>query len=75
MVKFTLYHQGAPQLRSASRNLNFIQYHSLDAIFLYCGIIFTVFYLLLVVVRKLGRKCVRRNTAGKKDFEKSKKNL
>ncbi|XP_044314851.1 UDP-glycosyltransferase UGT5-like [Drosophila rhopaloa] len=49
-VEHVSRHKGAKYLRSASQDLNFIQYHNLDAILiLYGGIIFVFFCLFLLI--------------------------
>ncbi|XP_017083904.2 uncharacterized protein LOC108116482 [Drosophila eugracilis] len=54
-VEHVSRHKGAKYLRSASQDLNFIQYHNLDAMFiLYGGIIF-VFYCIFLLVRWVWR--------------------
>ncbi|XP_041451016.1 UDP-glycosyltransferase UGT5-like [Drosophila obscura] len=54
-VEHVTRHKGAKYLRSASQDLNFIQYHSLDAILiLYGGIIF-VLYCLGLLIRRVWR--------------------
>jgi hypothetical protein len=42
--------KGAPQLRSASRKLNSIQYHSLDVIGAYLAIIFGALYIIFAIL-------------------------
>ncbi|XP_034662757.1 UDP-glucuronosyltransferase-like [Drosophila subobscura] len=71
-VEHVTRHKGAKYLRSASQDLNFIQYHSLDAIvILYGGILFA-FYCLFALIRLLVRS-LQECCAGKaEDKSKSK---
>ncbi|XP_055850895.1 UDP-glucosyltransferase 2-like [Episyrphus balteatus] len=45
-IEYVIRHKGAPQLRSNALDLNFIQYHSLDSIFVIYGGLFLVLFLL-----------------------------
>ncbi|CAG7820972.1 unnamed protein product, partial [Allacma fusca] len=60
-AEYVMRHKGALQLRSASRKLNFFQYHSLDVI----GFLLFIAILLLWVVKKLVIKVWKRLILGK----------
>ncbi|KAH8312382.1 hypothetical protein KR044_010466, partial [Drosophila immigrans] len=54
-VEHVTRHKGARYLRSASQDLNFVQYHNLDAMLvLYGGIIFVLYCVLLLIRRAWG---------------------
>ncbi|XP_030571710.1 UDP-glucuronosyltransferase 1-8 [Drosophila novamexicana] len=54
-VEHVTRHKGATYLRSASQDLNFVQYHNLDAILILYGGILFVFYCLLLLIRRVWR--------------------
>ncbi|KAH8406697.1 hypothetical protein KR222_003779, partial [Zaprionus bogoriensis] len=68
-VEHVTRHKGARYLRSASQDLNFVQYHNLDAIFiLYGGILFVLYCIWLLIRRvwlALQSLFLGRQTAGK----------
>ncbi|XP_021960380.1 UDP-glucuronosyltransferase 2A3 [Folsomia candida] len=55
-VEYVMRHKGALQLRSASRNLNFFQYHSIDVIGAYLALIVGLAYLVFAILRFILRK-------------------
>jgi len=55
-TEYVLRHNGAPHLRSPARDLNFVQYHSLDVIFTFLAVISLVLYIIFSVFRM----CLRR---------------
>ncbi|KRG01688.1 UDP-glycosyltransferase UGT5 isoform X2 [Drosophila mojavensis] len=71
-TEYVLRHNGAPHLRSASRDLNMAQLHGLDTWGLLCGLAFIIVLLLLLILFKLLRFV--RNIFGKRstktEFEK-----
>lgn len=52
-VEYIARHKGAPHLHSAGQELNFIQYHNLDAIVIFFGGISLVLILILTILYKL----------------------
>jgi len=56
-TEYIIRHKGASHLRSASRDLNFIQFHSLDTL----AVLFAIPLLLVVILLKLCRKLVRKH--------------
>lgn len=55
--EYVIRHRGAPQLRSAAMNLNFVQYHNLD-VFLIIAIVSILSAIVwLLVVKWSCRKC------------------
>nr|NP_652626.1 UDP-glycosyltransferase family 302 member C1 [Drosophila melanogaster]ACL89167.1 Ugt86Da-PA [synthetic construct]AAF54591.1 UDP-glycosyltransferase family 302 member C1 [Drosophila melanogaster]AAL28439.1 GM04645p [Drosophila melanogaster]AAO74690.1 RE18708p [Drosophila melanogaster]AOQ05761.1 Ugt86Da-RA [synthetic construct] len=75
-VEHVSRHKGAKYLRSASQDLNFIQYHNLDAmLILYGGIIFVlycIFLLIRLVWRLLQELFIKKDTS--KPKQKAKRN-
>lgn len=59
--EYVIRHRGAPQLRSAAMNLNFIEYHNLDVLLIMAvaSIISTIIFIAVV-------KCCCRRCFGKK---------
>ncbi|XP_046866555.1 UDP-glycosyltransferase UGT5-like isoform X2 [Drosophila willistoni] len=73
-VEHVSRHKGAKYLRSASQDLNFVQYHNLDAILiLYGGIIFILYCLMLLIrlaFRGLQEFFINRNSKASQDKSK-----
>ncbi|XP_030373724.1 2-hydroxyacylsphingosine 1-beta-galactosyltransferase-like [Scaptodrosophila lebanonensis] len=51
-VEHVTRHKGARYLRSASQDLNFVQYHNLDAIFILYGGLLFVLYVIFLLIRR-----------------------
>ncbi|KAM4626625.1 UDP-glucuronosyltransferase 1A5-like isoform 1-T1 [Discoglossus pictus] len=61
-VEFVMRHKGAPHLRPAAHNLNWIQYHSLDVIgFLLTLLLVTLFIFIKIFSFFCSRCCCRRS--------------
>jgi glucuronosyltransferase len=71
-VEYVLRHQGALHLRSAARDLNFIQYFSLDVIAVLLAIAAVITTVNILIVRALYRRCCSSKKAEKKDSRKKK---
>jgi len=56
-TEYIIRHKGASHLRSASRDLNFIQFHSLDTL----AVLFAIPLLLVLILLKLCRKLLRKH--------------
>ncbi|BFF90229.1 UDP-glucuronosyltransferase 2B1-like [Drosophila madeirensis] len=54
-TEYIIRHQGAPHLRAASRDLNYIQLHSLDTLFVLVGVPLLIVGLLLKLSCRLLR--------------------
>jgi glucuronosyltransferase len=74
--EYVLRHKGAPQLQSAAKKLNFVQYHSIDVLAAYLTIIVTVLYILYAVLRCIGKFICSKVCSSKstKVVDKKKKN-
>jgi len=72
-TEYVLRHQGATHLRSAARDLNFFQYHSLDVIFLLFTIIWIALHLMFAGLRWVVRKVCGSRSGGKQKPSDSKK--
>jgi glucuronosyltransferase len=55
-TEYVMRHKGAVHLRSAARDLNDIQYHSLDVVAFLLGAVFTALYILFALIRFIFRK-------------------
>jgi len=55
-VEYVMRHKGAPHLRSASRKLNYIQYHSWDVIGAYLVILLGTIYIIVSIIKFIARK-------------------
>ena len=64
-TEYVLRHKGARHLRSAARDLNFIQYHSLDVIGLIIAVLLIMAYINFIIIRALWRKCCGRKSTNK----------
>ncbi|XP_034488819.1 UDP-glucuronosyltransferase 2A2 [Drosophila innubila] len=71
-TEYVLRHEGAPHLRSASRDLNFLQLNGLDTWGFLCGVAFLISLILMFalisvlrILRYLLGKCLRINTKQK----------
>ncbi len=65
-TEFVIRHKGAPHLRVAAHELNWIQYHSLDVIGLFVIILLTGLWVTLKCWLFCIRKCLGKGTAKKK---------
>ncbi|CAG7826705.1 unnamed protein product, partial [Allacma fusca] len=52
-VEYVLRHNGAPHLRSAARELNFFQYHSVDVILFIGSVLLVLVSVLLLILRTI----------------------
>uniref|UniRef100_A0A3Q3VW93 UDP-glucuronosyltransferase n=1 Tax=Mola mola TaxID=94237 RepID=A0A3Q3VW93_MOLML len=66
-TEFVMRHKGAAHLRVAAHELNWIQYHSLDVFGFLIFIVLTVLWVSLKCCIFCTRKCLRRETAKKKN--------
>jgi preprotein translocase subunit SecG len=59
LIGFTLFlnFEGAPQLKSAGRNLNFMQYHSWDVIAVYFILITAIVFIIKAILLAMIRAC------------------
>jgi len=73
-VEYVLRHQGAVHLRSAARDLNFFQYHSLDVLGLIFGVLGLVLYIIFATIRFIFRKLCGGGKKPKATDSKKKKN-
>jgi glucuronosyltransferase len=62
-VEYVLRHKGAPHLRSAARDLNYIQYFSLDVLAVLLVIVGSIVTINLVILKAILRKCLRLNSS------------
>ncbi|KAG4076739.1 hypothetical protein HA402_002026 [Bradysia odoriphaga] len=69
--EYVIRHKGAPHLRSAGLDLNYVQYHNLDAFAVIAASIIIFCYVLKWACRKL---CCRRKTVEKKTTNRKKNN-
>lgn len=70
-TEYVLRHKGARHLRSAARDLNNLQYHSIDVIAFLLAVLLLSLYLSFVVLRALLRKCCgSKSTSSKKSSTK-----
>jgi len=51
-----VFHSGAVHLRSAARDLNFFQYHSIDVVAFIFAIVFLALYIVFAILRFIVRK-------------------
>ncbi|XP_069081633.1 UDP-glucuronosyltransferase 1A1-like isoform X1 [Pleurodeles waltl] len=56
-VEFVMRHKGAPHLRPAAHDLNWIQYHSLDVIAFLLAVVSVTLFILIKCCCFCGRKC------------------
>lgn len=56
-IEYVLRHQGAVHLRSAARDLNYLQYFSLDVIAAFLVIIVITIKINVLILKALLRKC------------------
>lgn len=66
--EYVIRHKGAPQLRSAARNLTDFQYHSVDVIVFLVAAFFAVLGLTMILVKLCCLKCRKQKTT-KYDLE------
>lgn len=52
LIHYLIRHKGAPHLKLASRNLNFVQYFSLDAILFLILLLLSLCYVQLIILRR-----------------------
>jgi hypothetical protein len=73
-TEYVMRHKGAVHMRSAARELNFIQYHSIDVMASYATILFVALYIVYAVLRFVSRKlCGSTKSTTTKATKKSKK--
>uniref|UniRef100_A0A5F8HKE1 UDP-glucuronosyltransferase n=1 Tax=Monodelphis domestica TaxID=13616 RepID=A0A5F8HKE1_MONDO len=65
-VEFVMRHKGAPHLRAAAHDLNWIQYHSLDVIAFLLAIVLTVVLIIVKSCKFCFRKCFGKKGKAKK---------
>lgn len=61
--EYVIRHKGAPHLRSAGLDLNYFQYHNLDAFVAIFAFIIAFYYVLKLTISKL---CCRKSSLDKK---------
>jgi glucuronosyltransferase len=72
-VEYVLRHKGALHLRSAARDLNYIQYFSIDVLAVLLVISLIAITINLVIVKALVRKCFSAKDAKARNVRKTKK--
>ncbi|KAH8406699.1 hypothetical protein KR222_003784, partial [Zaprionus bogoriensis] len=69
-TEYIIRHKGAPHMRSTSRDLNFVQLHSLDTLAVLLGVPLGALIVLIVLVRLLLRKVFAGKPAKRADKQK-----
>jgi UDP:flavonoid glycosyltransferase YjiC (YdhE family) len=64
-TEYVLRHKGAVHMRSAARELNFFQYHSIDVIGSYLAILFMILYIIYAIGKFVFRKLCGASTPNK----------
>lgn len=74
-IEYVIRHQGASHLRSVGRKLNFLQYHSIDVIGAYAGLLTVILFLVYSILKFVcGKICCRSQNAATLSLSQKKTN-